>query len=985
MSRYILFPIFILYSITTLAQKRWYVNAAATGANNGSTWASAFSDLQSALALANAGDSIWVAKGSYLPTKSTDRSISFGIKSRVCVFGGFAGTETQAVQRDWKTNQTVLSGNIGKSNDSTDNSYNVVYMKHSEIGTVLDGFVIKSGYALASNGSNDFGRVFCGGGVYIDGEDWEAYPDIRNCTFMYNVAKNYGGGAFVNGVGDGSVAPVFQECEFNNNIALGAGGGISRIGGSWIERSGDFSHCKFIKNTAGKFGGGIHYLDSERIDKIELSDCYFRNNTSGNTGCAVYLGISRSNNGKLLIKNSVFESNENAIGSEIAHIMPSSFERSDSIVFDNVLFANNRALSNPIVMIDQLGYGKGCLILESLSMVNNKGFGMLTSSYTESNGTLFNNSYFKNNNGLLINISSGAKYLTFKNSIIQNNSNSGTTFTHFEKKFFIENVAIIGEGSKINTLIYSTIISDTFIIRNSTITGNIITNPKFGTFSSVAYTSIENSIITDIKDVLKNIAPPGDRYISHSYFDTLDCNVKPPNVNVTCGPGILTGINPLFVAPDSGDYRLQPCSPLVNTGTNTVVQPGSTDLDGKPRIIGGRVDIGAYETDAPALAAAPTITPACADRSNGSIAFEVASGCPPLQQQWTGPGGSSGSDTKNLRPGTYVITVTDSKGSSFSLSVRVPDSSTVALAALSQPVICGDTLGGSATARPSGGQPPYRFAWQGSPLGDSLRTDLAPGQYAVTATDERGCTATGSISVGRTGLLNSETQLKAITCNGAADGSLTVLPTNGKKPYKWLWDDGSGAPTRAPLGPGQYGLTLSDAFGCDIVWLLPLTEPERLREDMVSITKTSGATASDGKIALSIQGGTPPHIASWQHGATGLTIENLKAGEYTVTVTDKNGCTFSMTYMVGVTSSAGEPSVPAFSVAPNPTNGPLQLILQEPAPIAAPLRLFDTQGRLVRQWTLPQGAQRLGLQVGDLPTGVYQAVWLGRGGKIVVY
>lgn len=90
--------------------------------------------------------------------------------------------------------------------------------------------------------------------------------------------------------------------------------------------------------------------------------------------------------------------------------------------------------------------------------------------------------------------------------------------------------------------------------------------------------------------------------ITHSYFDTLDCAALPSNI--TCGPGILTGIDPLFVNPDSGDYRLQPCSPLINAGSNAYVLD-STDLDGLPRIRGGTVDIGAYEAQGPSLAAAP--------------------------------------------------------------------------------------------------------------------------------------------------------------------------------------------------------------------------------------------------------------------------------------------------------------------------------------------------------------------------------------------
>src|SRR5262245_48737704 len=77
-----------------------YVNAVATGANNGLSWTDAYIDLQSALSAAVNGDEIWVAAGTYKPTTSTDRTISFTLKNGVALYGGFAGTETLLTQRD---------------------------------------------------------------------------------------------------------------------------------------------------------------------------------------------------------------------------------------------------------------------------------------------------------------------------------------------------------------------------------------------------------------------------------------------------------------------------------------------------------------------------------------------------------------------------------------------------------------------------------------------------------------------------------------------------------------------------------------------------------------------------------------------------------------------------------------------------------------------------------------------------------------------
>lgn len=79
------------------------VKADATGANDGSSWANAFASLTAALAAAQSGGEIWVAAGTYKPTSGTDRNQSFMMAISVAIHGGFAGSETERDQRDWKT------------------------------------------------------------------------------------------------------------------------------------------------------------------------------------------------------------------------------------------------------------------------------------------------------------------------------------------------------------------------------------------------------------------------------------------------------------------------------------------------------------------------------------------------------------------------------------------------------------------------------------------------------------------------------------------------------------------------------------------------------------------------------------------------------------------------------------------------------------------------------------------------------------------
>ncbi len=176
-----------------------YVNKNATGANNGTSWQNAYTDLQNALAAAQAGTQIWVARGIYYPTNvSSDRTASFILKSGVALYGGFAGSETQLHERDWLANPTILSGDIDRNDTHTNgividtsgllgsNSYHVVTDDAIDESAILDGFIITAGWANGVNNER------LGGGLYI----FNSSPTITNVRFSGNSATAEGGAIF---------------------------------------------------------------------------------------------------------------------------------------------------------------------------------------------------------------------------------------------------------------------------------------------------------------------------------------------------------------------------------------------------------------------------------------------------------------------------------------------------------------------------------------------------------------------------------------------------------------------------------------------------------------------------------------------------------------------------------------------------------------------------------------------------------------------
>ena len=135
--------------LAATAQPILYVDADASGADDGSSWTNAFEELDEALDAAESGAQIWVAEGVYYPTDDPERAESFFLKSGVAVYGGFTGTETSLDQRtaDPDENGCVLSGDIGAEDDDSDNSYHVIIAAGVDDTAVLDGFLVTGGNA----------------------------------------------------------------------------------------------------------------------------------------------------------------------------------------------------------------------------------------------------------------------------------------------------------------------------------------------------------------------------------------------------------------------------------------------------------------------------------------------------------------------------------------------------------------------------------------------------------------------------------------------------------------------------------------------------------------------------------------------------------------------------------------------------------------------------------------------------------------------
>ncbi|MCP4438843.1 MAG: T9SS type A sorting domain-containing protein [Aureispira sp.] len=227
-----------------------YVNHLAAGANNGTSWTDAYTSLKAGLDAANSGSSVWVAGGTYMPTGNADRTISFEIASGVKVYGGFAGGEGQLSQRDWATNPTILSGDLGAQGDPSDNSYNVVRLQNTDTTTTLDGLIVE--YGNANGTPFPYNR---GGGLSNNGmNSGNSSPTLQNCIFRWNEGT-YGGAISNISNYNGAVNATITGCLFFENTST-AGSSINNSTYQGGNNNSVITNCTFADNIGTSIYNG---------------------------------------------------------------------------------------------------------------------------------------------------------------------------------------------------------------------------------------------------------------------------------------------------------------------------------------------------------------------------------------------------------------------------------------------------------------------------------------------------------------------------------------------------------------------------------------------------------------------------------------------------------------------------------------------------------------------------------------------------------
>ena len=304
-------------------------------------------------------------------------------------------------------------------------------------------------------------------------------------------------------------------------------------------------------------------------------------------------------------------------------------------------------------------------------------------------------------------------------------------------------------------------------------------------------------------------------------------------------------------------------------------------------------------TDPPLLTVSTTtideqIFQAC----DGSATAAAAGGTAPYLYEWSD--GQIGETASNLCPGTYTVTITDANGCMTMATVTINELSCsgFSVAINTYSLSCFEANDGAAVAVVSGGTAPFTYFWTtGGATTDSIG-GLGAGTYEVIVTDSVNCEQTVSGLVTQPAELEASTAVDPVTCHGLDNGTIELTVTGGTTPYTFAWSNGATTEDLNNLGPGTYGVTVTDANDCVVNTSGAVTEPDTLDASSVD-TDVTCFGGSDGMIDLTATGGLPPYQFAWDHGPTTEDVSGLSAGDYTVTFVDQNACVYEYTTTVG--------------------------------------------------------------------------------------
>jgi hypothetical protein len=207
-------------------------------------------------------------------------------------------------------------------------------------------------------------------------------------------------------------------------------------------------------------------------------------------------------------------------------------------------------------------------------------------------------------------------------------------------------------------------------------------------------------------------------------------------------------------------------------------------------------------------------------------------------------------------------------------------------------------------------------------------------------------------------------------CVGGNDGTATVTAAGNFAPFNVAWNTGDTTLGVSGLSAGSYLVTVTDANGCTTETLVDIEDPAPL-SIQVQTTPITTAAAADGTASATINNGTAPYSYEWSNGNTTDTVTGLALGQYTVTITDGNGCQGTATFIIDISIGINNALLGNIKAYPNPFSGELMIVLPLQSNLETSIRIYHITGQLLDTYNL--AGQTTIAVGGTLPAGIYFA------------
>jgi len=357
---------------------------------------------------------------------------------------------------------------------------------------------------------------------------------------------------------------------------------------------------------------------------------------------------------------------------------------------------------------------------------------------------------------------------------------------------------------------------------------------------------------------------------------------------------------------------------------------------------------------------------ACFGETSGSATVAASGGNGSFTYEWSN--GQTGTTATNLLAGNYNVVVTDGNGCTSSESVAITQPMSVVANASATPQTVFNVNDGTAMASPSGGIGPYSYLWNNGET-TAIINDLAPGNYTVTVTDSNNCTASQTVTVSASNcIVKANTDQTNVSCPGAGDGAASINLENASPPFGYVWSNGATTQTITGLDGGTYDVSVTDGNGCEVVATVIIEEPLPLTPNATA-TDLTASNANDGTASATPTGGTVPYTFIWSNGEPSETIIGLAPGDYTVIITDANGCESEQTVTVNPFTCSLSANIIVGNISCNNADDG-----------QATVSLVGASGTIIYAWSNGDSTAT----ISDLSAGVYSATATDESGCIAV-